>query len=241
MLRAITTFLSVLSLAGCASTLLVNRDYASKLRPDEDKLLMMPLELHGFPEAVQTELEHVAHAQYMATFGDVGVSLQPVKLGMEAAGFGRITWRLAQLVFHVASVHRSPHLVQDRCRHGAARVVGYLGRFVTWAIGALQAAGAPVGGAPIFRYILVVSVEKLGKGSRGRPVRLRVVGGIVDVEKKEIVAAKWIEKDTEANKAAILVALAITGRQLASGLRSVFNCGKVRGRELNVCRGGASP
>lgn len=215
--------------AGCGTTTYYNTAYANKLKLGDDKFLIMPVEFNGFPDDMRVALEVIIFAQFLATFGKYGVSLQPVKPAFEAAGFGNLSRHLAQGIYHVASVHRNPYLAKDRCEPYIGPMVASLAKFVNWVVGALRAAGAPIPEDYKFEYVLVAYVDRLGKGFLGKGMQYRVVGGLVNAQTQEIVAATWFVKTSMDNKAAYVASLGTLGRQLLKAFKPVFVDKKKKG------------
>jgi len=209
--------------AGCGSTYtLFNTAYTHKLELGKDKFLIMPVDFHGFPSKMQLMLEVTIFAGFIATFGKYGVSLQPIKKGFEAAGFGNLSWQLAHGVYHVASFHKNPHLSKDRCRPWIGPMLGAIGKFANWVVGALKAAGVPIPDGYQFRYILTAHVDKQGSAFFGKGMKYRVIGAIVDISNQQIVAATWFNKSSMNNKAAYIAALGTLGKQLLKAFQPVF-------------------
>lgn len=208
--------------AGCATHTFFNTAYKNKLELGKDKFLIMPVDFHGFPSKMKTLLEVTIFAQFIATFGKYGVSLQPIKKGFEAAGFGNLSWQLAHGVFHVASYHKNPYLAKDRCRPWIGPMVASITKFVNWVMGALKAAGVPIPEGYKFEYILTAHVDKVAVKFGGKMMKYRVIGAIVAAEKQEIVAATWFVKTSMNNKVAYVAALGTLGKQLLDAFKPVF-------------------
>ncbi len=208
--------------SGCATHTFYNTAYKNKLELGKDKFLIMPVDFHGFPSSMKTLLEVTIFAQFIATFGKYGVSLQPIKKGFEAAGFGNLSWQLAHGIFHVASFHKNPYLAKDRCRPWIGPMVASIAKFVNWVVGALKAAGAPIPEGYKFQYVLTAHVDKVAVQFGGKMMKYRVIGGIVDADKQVIVAATWFKKTSANNKAAYVAALGTLGKQLLKAFKPVF-------------------
>jgi len=220
-LVAITAMFAVAS-GGCATYTLYNTAYKNKLELGKDKFLIMPVDFHGFPSKMKLMLEVTIFAGFIATFGKYGVSLQPIKKGFEAAGFGNLSWWLAEGVFHVASVHKNPYLAKDRCRPYIGQMLAAIGKFANWVVGALKAAGVPIPDGYQFKYILTAHVDRIGAALFGKGTKYRVIGGIVDITNQQIVAATWFVKSTMNNKAAFVAALGTLGKSLLKAFQPVF-------------------
>ena len=220
-LLAAALVLTVVS-AGCATSTFYNTAYSNKLKLGEDKFLIMPVDFHGFPSDMQTMLEVTIFAGFIATFGKYGVSLQPIKAGFEAAGFGNLSWQLAHGVYHVASFHRNPNLATDRCEPYIGPMVASIAKFVNWVVGALKSAGVPIPEGYKFQYVLIAHVDKMAVKWGGKAMEYRVLGGIIDAEKQVIVAATWFVKTSMNNKAAYVAALGTLGKQLLKAFKPVF-------------------
>lgn len=223
--RALMTVALVFGLCvsvGCATHTFYNTAYQNKLELGKDKFLIMPVEFYGFPANMKTLLEVTIFAQFIATFGKYGVSLQPIKKGFEAAGFGNILWQLPRGIFHVASVHRNPYLAKDHCYPWIGPMVASIAKFVNWVVGALKAAGVPIPEGYRFKYVLSAYVNKIGWQLGGKMMKYRVVGGIVDADNQQIVAATWFVKTSMNNKAAYVAALGTLGKQLLKAFKPVF-------------------
>jgi hypothetical protein len=206
----------------CGGTTFYNTGYTKKLKLGEDKFLIMPVDFHGFPSDMQTILEVTIFANFIETFGKYGVSLQPLKKGFEAAGFPNLSWELAEGLYHVASFHRNPYLDRDTCRPYIGPMAQGLAKFVNWVVGALKAAGVPIPEGYRFQYVLTAHIDKLGVMFGGKAMKYRVIGGIVDTDNRQIVAATWFEKTNMNNKVAYVAALGTLGKQLLKAFNPVF-------------------
>ncbi len=208
--------------SGCATSTFYNTAYEKKLELGKDKFLIMPVDFHGFPSKMKTLLEATIFAQFIATFGKYGVSLQPIKAGFEAAGFANLSWQLAHGVYHVASAHGHGNLAKDRCKPWIGPMVSSIAKFVNWVVGALKAAGAPVPEGYRFQYVLTAHVDKVAVKFGGKMMKYRVIGGIVDADAQKIVAATWFTKTSANKKAAYVAALGTLGKQLLDAFKPVF-------------------
>ncbi|MFH2010399.1 MAG: hypothetical protein ABI333_27620 [bacterium] len=209
--------------AGCGSTTtFYSVAYKEKLELGKDKFLIMPVDFHGFPANMKTMLELTIFAGFIATFGKYGISLQPIKAGFEAAGFGNLSWHLAHGIFHVASFHKNGDLKKDRCQPFIGPMLAIIGKFANWVVGALKAAGVPIPEGYKFKYVLTAHVDRQGDALFGKGTKYRVIGGIVDIEAQQIVAATWFTKSTMNNKAAYVAALGTLGKSLLKAFKPVF-------------------
>ena len=216
------TLVAAVTVTGCATHTMYNTAYKNKLELGKDKFLIMPVDFHGFPTKMATMLEITIFAGFIATFGKYGISLQPLKKGFEAAGFGNMSWWLAHGVYHVAAFHGNPYLSKDRCRPWIGPMLAAIGKFTNWVVGALKAAGAPIPADYKFRYILTAHVDKMGTAFFGKGMKYRVIGGIVDITNQQIVAATWFVKSSMNNKVAYVAALGTLGKQLLKAFQPVF-------------------
>lgn len=208
--------------AGCAPTLFRNATYVNKLQLGKDKLLIMPMIFHRFPKKMKTNLETSTFVHFIALFGNYGYSVQPLLESFEAAGFANLPWQLNQGMYHVASVHGSSHMSKFRSPGWLGTMLASARKFANWAPYALRIGGMQISPGYKFRFILTTMVSKIGAATPGGTVRYRVVGGIVDVKKQQIVCATWFERSSKNDLGSIAADLRDLGKQLQPALKLVF-------------------
>jgi hypothetical protein len=208
--------------AGCAPKLFRNDAYVNKLRRGKDKLLIMPVVFHRFPNKMKTDLETSIFVRFIARFGKYGYSVQPLVESFDAAGFANLPWQLTQGMYHVASVHKSSHMSKFRSPGWLGTMLASARKFANWAPYALRIGGVQIPPGYKFRYILTAMVSKIGAAPGGGTVRYRVVGGIVDVKKQQIVCATWFERSSKNDLGSIAADLRDLGQRLQPALKLVF-------------------
>lgn len=183
--------LVALPAAGCAGPAWINSQYRGRVDPGNERVLLMPVVAHRFPKAMRPAIEKQVQEEVDRSFGQVTVSVLPLKGKLLPAGYGNLSWNIALGVFRRGKRLKSPELrgpyyewlddLPDRAT-----------RFLAWVKGALVDAGvAGASGAP-YRYLLAVYVDRVAwekKPEKERRIRFRVVGGIYDAQESRIVAA----------------------------------------------------
>jgi hypothetical protein len=81
----------VLAAFGCgASGNIYRRADAPKLDYSKEKFVVMPVDIHGLP-GDKLALASALFGGFVAAFGKQGISLQPIKPALEAAGLGNLS------------------------------------------------------------------------------------------------------------------------------------------------------
>jgi hypothetical protein len=199
----------------------INPAYRRAIKP-ADKLLIMPMAFHGFPRNMKTMLEITMFAQLISTLGRLGVSLQPLRRGFQAAGFGNLDWQLAHAIHHRITRHRQPSLSKDRCLPWMVAMATQLPKFVTWTLGALRAAGVPIPRRFRPRYLLVVHADKLSFNRATNIIKYRVIAGILDVPKEQVVAAHFYDLKSRNTKFHYIQALGDLRHRIPRVFKPVF-------------------
>ncbi len=198
-----------------------NADYKKSLSK-QDKLVILPIEFHGFPVRNKVLLEIVIFAGMIATWGRYGMSLQPVRKGFPAAGFGNMNWQLSHAVHHLVSKHSSVQLDRDRCRPWVRPMATALPKLLAWSVGALKAVGAPVPSNFQPCCFLLAHVDKYAVLKGGKQMRYRVVAAIVNGQTKQIIAATSYHQIVDDKKAAYVASLGGLGKWMLKAFKPVF-------------------
>jgi len=208
--------------AGCGPTLFRNAAYVNKLKRGEDKLLIMPVVFRGFPKKMKANLEASTSVPFIARFARYGYSVQPLQDSFDAAGYTSLHWQLNEGMYHVANVYGRPQMSKFRSPGWLGTMLASAQKFVSWAPYALRMGGMQIRADYKFRYIMTTMVSRIGSATAGARVRYRVVGGIVDAQKQQIVCAIWFERSSKNDLASITAELRDLGKQVQRAVTLVF-------------------
>jgi len=188
----LSVVLAVALVAGCG-------DKAKIWRPDSSpgyidmegkKFLVMPADMRYMP-GDKLKLSAALFGGFVAEFGESGISLQPIQPMLDEIGLGDISWKLARGLVHAAFFHNSS--VWDDCSGEDYSVVPNMVKTLVEKVAELL-------NKPDlkFDYIAVLHIDSRGSGTVPGTIKLRVIGGIYDPMKDEIlVAIDWTQTTAE--------------------------------------------
>ncbi len=153
------------------------------------KFLIMPADMRYLP-GDKLALSGALFGGFIAEFGASGISLQPIQPALEKIGLGDLSWKLARGLTHAAFFHNKSEW--DACGGEDYSVVPNLVKTLVEKVAELL--GMP---ELKFDYIVVLHVDSMGS-PMPKMIKLRVLGGIYDPYKDEIVVAvKWDQTTAE--------------------------------------------
>ena len=215
-MRKSTTNFALLLLAssyGCASTSLYKRPDAPAVNADQDKFLIMPVDIHGMPGDKDAQGTALAGG-FVAAFKDTGVPLEPLKPAFEAVGLSNISSDLAEGMYHLVSSHNSYDFAADGSFHGGdsklVLVVEGLAKLVGMATEQLNLDFKP-------KYVVVAHIDSTGS-SIPKTIDYRVIGGLYNVEESKIDQVIWYEKSTADDESVVLGEMGTLGNELHNKL-----------------------
>ena len=164
------------------------------------KFLVMPADMRYLP-GDKLKLSAALFGGFIAEFGDKGISLQPVQPALDKLGLGDLSWKLARGMDHAAFFHNS--VEWDACSGEDYSIVPTMVKKLIEKVAELL--NMP---ELKFDYIVVLHIDSLGSPIP-KSVKLRVMGGIYDPYKDEIlVAIRWEQTTAED---AMLAEMALIG------------------------------
>ncbi len=204
MRKSILVFAAILSvtlLAGCGGKS-IWRPAASPGYVDMQgkKFLIMPVDMRYLP-GDKAKLAAALFSGFVAKFGSAGISLQPIQPVLQKIGLGDLSWKLARGMNHAAFYHNS--VQWDACSGEDYSVVPNLIKTLVEKVGELLKMPDLK-----FDYIVVLHIDSLGSPIP-KSLKLRVLGGIYDPYKDEIVVAIHWEQTTAED--ALLAEMATIG------------------------------
>jgi hypothetical protein len=153
------------------------------------KFLIMPVDMRYLP-GDKDKLGAALFGGFIAEFGDAGISLQPIQPALDKLGLGSLSWKLARGMDHAAFFHNS--VEWDACSGEDYSVVPNMVKKLIENVAELL--NMP---ELKFDYIVVLHIDSLGSPIPGS-AKLRVMGGIYDPYKDEIlVAIRWEQTTAE--------------------------------------------
>jgi hypothetical protein len=184
--------LAMALVAGCGSKVKVWRPDGSPGYIDMQgkKFLVMPADMRYLP-GDKLKLAAALFGGFIAEFGENGISLQPIQPMLEKVGLGDLSWKLARGLVHAAFFHHSSQW--DSCGGEDYSVVPNLVKTLVEKVAELL-------GKPDlkFDYIVVLHIDSRGAGTIPGTLKLRVIGGVYDPMKDEIlVAVDWDQVTAE--------------------------------------------
>ncbi|HOX46548.1 MAG TPA: hypothetical protein PK668_23315 [Myxococcota bacterium] len=153
------------------------------------KILIMPADMRYLP-GDKLALSAALFGGFLAEFGAAGISLQPIQPALEQIGLGDLSWMLARGMVHAAFFHNS--VAWDACGGEDYSVIPKLVKTLIEKVGELL-------GIPDlkFDYIAILHIDSLGS-PMPKMTKLRVIGGLYDPLKDEIVVAiDWTQTTAE--------------------------------------------
>jgi hypothetical protein len=196
-------------LSACASTKLYIRPGSTPPDMTKDKIILMPVDIHGLPGDT-TAQSAALFAGFMGAFQDKGISLQPIKPVLEAAGLNNISWELAEGMYHLVSFHESYDFKEDGGFHGGDSklplIIEGTAKLVEMAATELKLDFKP-------KYVAVAHIDSEGSSVPGS-VGYRVIGGVYNVEEGKIDQVVWYEQTTAQDEAVILAEMGTLGSKL---------------------------
>ncbi len=183
------------------------------------KFLIMPVDMRYLP-GDKDKLAAALFGSFVAEFGSAGISLQPIQPALQKIGLGDLSWKLARGMNHAAFYHNS--VQWDSCSGEDYSVVPNLLKTLIEKVGELL-------NMPDlkFDYIVVLHIDSLGSPIP-KSLKLRVLGGIYDPYKDEIVVAMHWEQTTAED--ALLAEMATIGpRAVAMMVGKNPNKGETKG------------
>jgi hypothetical protein len=200
---AIALVLSSMVLAvGCGDKAKVWRPAGSPEFIDLEgkKILIMPADMRYLP-GDKLALSAALFGGFLAEFGSAAISLQPIQPALEQIMLGDLSWMLARGLVHAAFFHNKAEW--DACGGEDYSVVPKLVKTLVEKVGELL-------GIPDlkFDYIAVLHIDSYGS-PMPKMQKLRVIGGLYDPIKDEIVVAiDWTQTTAED---ALLAEMAMLG------------------------------
>jgi len=196
--------LLVLAAFGCSSGTVYRRGDAPKIDYDKEKFIVMPVDIHGLPG---DKLKYSA-----ALFGGIigasngkGISLQPIKPVLEAAGMGNLSWKLAHGTYHMVSAHGIYDFKKDTDQSELATYPEMAAKLVAKAAEALKLDFKP-------RFVLTAHIDGMGAGRLPKTFKYRVIAALYDTKVGKVHAATYYTKTTA--KDALLAEMATLGKQV---------------------------
>ena len=154
------------------------------------KFLVMPVDMR-YVEGDKDKMGAALFGGFVAEFGESGIPLQPIQPALEAAGLGDLGYKLARGMVHAAFFHNSS--VWDGCGGEDYSVVPKMLKTLVEKVAELLERPDIK-----FDYIVVLHIDTLGAGTVPKTTKLRVMGGMFDVQKDEIaVAFQWDQTTAE--------------------------------------------
>lgn len=198
------------SMVACGGgTKLMMRPGMTPANLQQDKFLIMPVDIHGLPGDHLAQ-EAALFAGFVAAFGDHGVPLQPIKPVMETVGLNNLSYEMAEGMYHLVSVHNTYDFAEDGGFHGGDSklqlIVEGTAKLVEMAAKELKLDFSP-------KYVVVAHIDSSGS-SIPKTVGYRVIGGVYNVEAKKIDQVIWYETSTADEEAAILADMGTLGGKL---------------------------
>jgi hypothetical protein len=219
--------------SACASTKLYTRPDSTPPTMGEDKFLIMPVDIHGLPGDSLAQ-SAALFGGFMAAFQDTGVSLQPLKPVLEAAGLNNISWELAEGMYHLVSSHEKFDFKADGGFHGGSSklplIIEGTAKLVGLATKELGLDFDP-------KYVVVAHIDSAGSSIPGSTA-YRVIGGLYNVKAGMIDTVIWYEQTTANDEAVILAEMAGIGSKLYGLLFAMEEVEKKEGTEEKADDGG---
>ena len=206
----------------CGGNLWVNKDYRDRARAGRDEVMLLPVEVHSLPDDLRAAVQTQLNEEVSQAFGGHSVTLFPMRDRLWPAGFGNLSWQLAQGMYLRGHHHGSAELAgQD---HEWLDGLGELAkRFLGWAGTAFGDPAPAKGAAPRRRYLLAFYLDRYDRtqtAKEGVHLHLRVTGGLFDAYRKRTVAVTWRDLKVRPTPEALRRALSGLGAQLKESLAS---------------------
>jgi hypothetical protein len=190
------------------SATIFRRAQAPMVDYNKEKFIVMPVDIHGLP-GDKMKLGAALFGGFVGGFGGNGISLQPIKPALEAAGMGNLSWELAHGIYHVVSFHKLYDLKMDKDRAKLAAIPELVAKLVDLAATNLKLDFKP-------RFVVMAHIDGKGKGRLPGTLKYRVIGAVYDVQLQKVHAVTYFEKTTA--EKAIMAEMATLGKQLFAEL-----------------------
>jgi len=200
------------------------KSYEGKIDMAKDKILVMPIALHGYPSDIGLAMQAAIVAGFAAQFGANAISLQPAMPIMKTMGLDRFTYWLSWSIYlhlHWYGARYNGYLTRG-ARGKIVQLIPLLGTFANKAVEILQALKVPIPEGYKFTYGLAADMMNYGTAWGGKARKIRYVGGIVDIPQKRIVCGTFMVKTIMNNKVALVAAAATVAKTLKKQFKAVF-------------------
>ncbi|MCA9668872.1 MAG: hypothetical protein KC503_24930 [Myxococcales bacterium] len=201
--------LFALAAFGCASGTVYRRGDAPKIDYSKEKFIVMPVDIHGLP-GDKLKYSAALFGGIIGASGGNGISLQPIKPVLEAAGMGNLSWKLAHGTYHMVSVHHIYDFKKDTDQSELATYPEMAAKLVGKAAEALKLNFKP-------RFVLSAHIDGMGKGSLPGTYKYRVIASLYDTKVGMVHAATYYVKTTA--EKALLAEMATLGKQVFAILK----------------------
>lgn len=184
--------LALASMAGCGSKAKIWRPDGSPGYIDMEgkKFLVMPVDMR-YVQGDKDKLAAALFGSFVAEFGENGIPLQPIQPALEGIGLGDLSWKLARGM-RCAAFYLDSH-EWGACSGEDYSIIPKMLKTLVEKVGELL--NKP---ELKFDYIVVLHIDTFGAGTVPGTTKLRVLGGMYDVQKDEIaVAFQWDQTTAE--------------------------------------------
>jgi hypothetical protein len=203
--------------AGCGGTTWINKDYRGAVPTGSDRPLLLPIDVHQFPDAMKRPLEELVDREVSGAFASRAVRMHALRDQVYPAGLGNVSWQLP-IAMHRRAREEGKKDLAGRYHDWMEDLPDRARRLGRWARPKLEPTGSPKAG---FRYLIGANLERLHRPPQDR-LTFRLVVGVYDTEKQRIAAVAWIEKTVERKLEAVKAALAGTGQRAVEALGPVL-------------------
>lgn len=184
---------------GCGSSKVFVREGAEPIDLEKTQMLILPCDVWGFGSAGldETALSAALFTGCVNAFGDKGISLEPAKPALEAAGITQSAYRLASGAYHMVDFHKTYNLSEDTCGQGIEEVPTLIAKLVTIAAEQLNLDFKP-------RYIFALGISGQGAGTIPGTLKYRVIATIYDTETQLLHSVTYYTNTMPDDSAAVL-------------------------------------
>lgn len=179
---------------GCSSgSYYYNTAYTYPIAIDEtSRAFVMPADLHVPGDAPVMSVAFMAGIA--SACGANCLPGQPLRPVLERMGINNLSWMLAEGMYHAASVHGG-----QTWDHDFATIPTMLSNLFTAINEAFPGAN--------LRWIVVGHVDDLGGGMVPNVTKMRVLGGLFDIQQQQIATVFWYEESMPSDTVAVNVGM----------------------------------